>query len=66
MRAYMRDGRIPAGWRIDIPNRCIERWSPAQPDEPIAISRGQETVAFEDVSFAVKDVFAGLVWTTNQ
>ncbi len=38
----------------------------AQPDAPIAISRGQQTVAFEDVSFAVEDVFAGLVWTTNQ
>jgi hypothetical protein len=25
MQAYVQDGRIPIAWRIDLPNRCVER-----------------------------------------
>jgi hypothetical protein len=58
MRAYMRDGRIPIAWRIDIPNRCVERWEPSNLEQPIAILRGADVFGFEDVTFSVDGTFA--------
>jgi hypothetical protein len=51
MRAYMRDGRIPNAWRVDIPNRCVELWEPSNVEQPIAIRRGAEVFGFEVVTF---------------
>jgi Uma2 family endonuclease len=58
MRAYMRDGRIPNAWRIDIPNRCVELWEPSNTEDPIAILRGADELGFEGVTFSVDDTFA--------
>jgi Uma2 family endonuclease len=61
MRSYMLDGRIPAGWRIDIPGRSIELWSPTLPDEPIAVlTEPLAAAVFEAVTVTVADVFAGI------
>jgi Uma2 family endonuclease len=53
MRAYMRDGRIPHAWRIDIPNRCVELWEPSNVEQPIAILHGADGFGFEGVTFTV-------------
>jgi hypothetical protein len=58
MRAYMRDGCIPNGWRIDIPNRCVELWEPSNVEQPIASLRGSEVFGFEGVTFTVDGTFA--------
>jgi Uma2 family endonuclease len=58
MRAYMRDGRIPNAWRIDIPNRCVELWEPSNVEDPIAILRGADEFGFEGVTFSVDGTFA--------
>jgi Uma2 family endonuclease len=58
MSKYMRDGRIPNGWRIDIPNRCVELWEPSNTEEPIAILRGSDGFGFEGVTFTVDGTFA--------
>jgi hypothetical protein len=61
MRSYMLDGRIPAGWRIDIPARCIELWSPSNANEPVAVlTEPLAAAVFEGVSITVADVFAGI------
>jgi Uma2 family endonuclease len=58
MRAYMRDGRIPNAWRIDIPNRCVELWEPSNTEDPVAILRGADEFGFEGVTFSVDGTFA--------
>ena len=58
MRAYMRDGRIPQAWRIDIPNRCVELWRPVNVEQPIEILRGAEAFGFEGINFTVDGTFA--------
>jgi Uma2 family endonuclease len=58
MRAYMRDGRIPHGWRIAIPDRCVELWEPSNVEGPIAILRGADEFGFEGVTFTVDGTFA--------
>jgi Uma2 family endonuclease len=58
MRAYMRDGRIPNAWRIDIPNRCVELWEPSNVEDPLAILRGADEFGFEGVTFSVDGTFA--------
>ena len=58
MRAYMRDGRIPNAWRIDIPNRCVELWEPSNVEQPIASLRESEVFGFEGVTFTVDGTFA--------
>jgi Uma2 family endonuclease len=58
MRAYMRDGRIPHAWRIDIPNRCVELWEPSNVEQPIAILRTVDAFGFEGVTFTVDGTFA--------
>ncbi len=60
MGDYMRDGRIPVAWRIDTPRRYVDVWSPRSAGEPVAVVRGSETVAFENVVFVVGEIFAGL------
>jgi Uma2 family endonuclease len=60
MTRYMRDGRIPEGWRIDIPGRRVELWSPTLAAEPYAIRTGQQRLTFGDISIEVDDMFAGL------
>jgi Uma2 family endonuclease len=56
MRAYMRDGRIPEAWRIDIPGRCVEIWMPESPDCPTSIYRGADVLGFAGVHFTVEDI----------
>jgi Uma2 family endonuclease len=56
MRLYMRDGRIPLSWRIDIPGRCVEIWQPSDVENPLVILRGEQTFAFEGVVFAVSEI----------
>jgi Uma2 family endonuclease len=56
MRLYMRDGRIPLAWRIDVPERCVEEWTPGNPHEPTRIWRGEQTFEFEGVIFAVSEI----------
>jgi Uma2 family endonuclease len=58
MRGYMRDGRIPQGWRADIPSRTIELWEPSNTEEPIAILRAADEFGFEGVTFTVDSTFA--------
>jgi Uma2 family endonuclease len=58
MRAYMRDGRIPQAWRIDIARRCVEIWKPSSIDEPVTRLRGRDIFGFESASFIVDDMFA--------
>jgi hypothetical protein len=53
MRAYMRDGRIPHAWRIDIPNRCVELWEPSDVGQPIALLRTADAFGFQGVTFTV-------------
>jgi Uma2 family endonuclease len=57
MRDYMIDGRIPTGWRIDIPGRCVERWEPADTQEPVAVLYGADAFAFAGMTFTVDEVF---------
>lgn len=57
MRAYMRDGRITIAWRIDLPNRCIEIWQPADTEDPVTILIGEDAFAFGGVRFTVDEVF---------
>ncbi len=57
MRDYMIDGRIPTGWRIDIPGRCVELWEPADPQEPVALLYGADTFTFAGINFTVDEVF---------
>ena len=56
MRRYMRDGRIPLAWRIDIPERCVEIWTPADETNPRDILRGDDRFDFEGVTFVVNDI----------
>jgi Uma2 family endonuclease len=58
MSKYMRDGRIPNGWRIDIPNRCVELWEPSNVEQPIAILRESDGFGFDGVTFTVDGTFA--------
>lgn len=58
MSKYMRDGRIPHGWRIDLPNRCVELWEPSDVELPIAILCGADEFGFEGVTFTVAGTFA--------
>jgi Uma2 family endonuclease len=58
MSKYMRDGRIPHGWRIDIPNRCVELWEPSDVELPIAILGGSDGFGFEGVTFTIAGTFA--------
>jgi Uma2 family endonuclease len=58
MRKYMRDGRIPRAWRIDISNRCVELWEPSNVDLPIAVLRGSDAFSFEGITFTVDGTFA--------
>jgi hypothetical protein len=58
MSKYMHDGRIPDGWRIDIPNRCVELWQPSSIEQPIAILRGADAFTFEGITFTVDMTFA--------
>jgi Uma2 family endonuclease len=58
MPAYMRDGRIPNGWRIDIPNRSVELWEPSNVEQPIAILRESDGFGFKAVMFTVDGTFA--------
>jgi Uma2 family endonuclease len=58
MRAYMRDGRTPHAWRIDIPERCVELWEPSNVEQPIAILHGADAFGFEGVTFTVDGTFA--------
>lgn len=54
MRDYMRDGRIPVAWRIDIPARCVEIWNPTDTEGPRSILRGDERFEFNGVVFTPK------------
>ena len=58
MSKYMRDGRILHGWRIDIPDRCVELWEPSNVEQPIAILGGSDGFGFEGVTFTVAGTFA--------
>ena len=58
MRAYMRDGRIPNAWRIDVPNRCVELWQPSDVEQPIAILHGADEFGLEGIVFSVEGTFA--------
>jgi Uma2 family endonuclease len=58
MSKYMRDGRIPLGWWIDIPNRCVELWEPADVGQPIAILSGSDGFGLAGVMFTVAGTFA--------
>ncbi len=60
MRSYMRDSRIPLAWRADIPNRCVEIWTPADTDNPREVLRGDDRFEFEGVAFVVNEVFEGI------
>jgi hypothetical protein len=53
----MYDGRIATGWRIDIPNRCVEIWAPSNPQGPIAILSGADEFIFDGVTFTVDELF---------
>jgi len=57
MRAYMRDGRIPRAWRVDIPSRSVEVWEPTTPDEPVAVLRNTDTLRFANVAITAADLF---------
>jgi Uma2 family endonuclease len=57
MRDYMRDGRIPHAWRIDIPGRYIELWQPSKVEQPIAILRGTQEFGFGGVTFTPDSTF---------
>jgi Uma2 family endonuclease len=57
MGEYMRDGRIPIAWRIDIPNRCVELWDRSNTTEPVAILRGPDVFAFGNLTFTVEEIF---------
>jgi Uma2 family endonuclease len=57
MSDYMRDGRIPTAWRIDIPNRRIELWEPSDVEHPIQLLHGSDAFGFVGVSFTVDEVF---------
>ncbi len=54
----MRDGRIPRAGRIDIPNRCVELWEPANVEQPTAILQGSDAFSFEGITFTVDGTFA--------
>jgi Uma2 family endonuclease len=56
MRDYMRDGRIPLAWRIDIPGRCVEVWNPTDLEAPGAVVRGDERFEFDGVVFTVNEI----------
>jgi len=56
MRDYMRDGRIPVAWRIDIPGRCVELWTPTDTEGPRAILRGEDRFEFDGVVFTVNEI----------
>jgi Uma2 family endonuclease len=58
MGDYMRDGRIPVAWRIDLPNRCVELWEPRSVGEPVAIRTGAESFGFAGVTCSVDEVFS--------
>jgi len=60
MRAYMRDGRIPRAWRVDIPSRTIEVWEPGSPDEPVKLLRDADALQFQNVTFTAAELFARL------
>jgi hypothetical protein len=47
IRDYMRDGRIPYAWRIDIPNRYVELWEPSNVEQPIEVLHGSDEFGFE-------------------
>jgi Uma2 family endonuclease len=57
MRDYMLDGRISSGWRIDLPNRCIEIWAPMNTTEPVAVLDGAHEFTFDVVTFTVDELF---------
>jgi Uma2 family endonuclease len=57
-RDYMRDGRIPHAWRIDIPDRNVELWEPSNVEQPIEILNGADEFGFEGVTFTVDGTFA--------
>jgi Uma2 family endonuclease len=61
MADYMRDGRIPIAWRIDIPNRCVELWDPTNITEPVATLHGAEVFEFANLIFTVDDVFFAIL-----
>lgn len=56
MRDYMRDGRIPLAWRIDIPGRCVEIWDPADTENPHVVLRGDQRFQFQGIVFAVNEI----------
>jgi Uma2 family endonuclease len=56
MRDYMRDGRIPVAWRIDIPGRSVEVWDPTDTEGPRATLRGDERFEFDGVVFTVNEI----------
>jgi Uma2 family endonuclease len=57
MSDYMRDGRIPVAWRIDLPGRCVELWEPHTVAHPTRLLHGSEPFGFMGVSFTVDEVF---------
>lgn len=57
MRDYMRDGRIAVAWRVDIPNRCVELWTPSNVTEPVSILSGSDIFRFGEIRFTVDEVF---------
>jgi len=61
---YVRDGRIPLAWRIDIPDRYVELWKPSNVEEPAGILRGLDDFAFESVSFTVDALF--VIWNGDR
>jgi hypothetical protein len=60
MNKYMRDGRIRLAWRADIPNRCVEIWTPADTINARDVLRGDDRFEFEGVAFVVNEVFEGI------
>jgi Uma2 family endonuclease len=61
MTDYMRDGRIPVAWRIDIPNRCVELWDRANTTEPVTILHGAEGFEFANLTFTVDEIFRAIL-----
>ncbi len=58
MSDYMRDGRIPVAWRIDVQSRFVEVWDRRNLGLPIAVRRGSQKFSFNNVTFSVDEVFS--------
>jgi hypothetical protein len=57
MRGYLRDGRIPLGWRADIPSRSVEIWTSIDAEKPCDVLHDDARFEFEGVVFVVNEVF---------